>query len=90
MVHLDAITPVLPDSGNVEITGTVTNVSDDTFTRVNLHAFSSQGPIITADSLKESAAVDPAVFVGERELARSMVDYVMTRVGSAQAQAGSQ
>ena len=42
LVHIDAMTPVLPPSGDVEIAGTVTNVSDDTFTRVNLHAFSSE------------------------------------------------
>ena len=41
VVHIDTITSVLPRSGDVEISGTVTNVSDDTFTRVNLHAFSS-------------------------------------------------
>ena len=42
VVHIDTITPVLPRSGDVEIAGTVTNVSDDTFTRINLHAFSSR------------------------------------------------
>ena len=41
LVHIDTISPVLPTSGDVEIGGTVTNVSDETFTRVNLHAFSS-------------------------------------------------
>ena len=48
LVHIDAISPVLPSSGDVEIAGTVTNVSDETFTRINLHAFSSQAPIPTA------------------------------------------
>ena len=37
----------------MEIGGTVTNVSDETFTRVNLHAFSSETPI--RDSLTLSA-----------------------------------
>ena len=46
MVHIDTISPELPRKGDVEITGTVTNVSDDTFTRINLHAFSSQDPIL--------------------------------------------
>jgi len=76
VVHLDTITPVLPRSGDVEITGTVTNVSDDTFTRVNLHAFSSQGPIITSASLAESAAVDPTIFVGERVTVPGTFDTV--------------
>jgi len=66
LVHIDSITPVLPRSGDVEIGGTVTNVSDDTFSRINLHAFSSESPIPDALSLSQSAAVDPSLFVGER------------------------
>ncbi len=66
VVHLDAITAVLPRRGNVEITGTVTNVSDDTFTRINLHPFSSQSPILSAGALAESAAIDPGAYVGPR------------------------
>ncbi len=66
VVHLDTISPELPRTGDVEITGTVTNVSDDTFTRVNLHAFSSQAPILDAVNLAASAAVDPSIYVGER------------------------
>ena len=60
------MTPVLPPSGEVEIAGTVTNVSDDTFTRVNLHAFSSEQPIPDALSLSQSALIDPTLFVGDR------------------------
>ena len=66
VVHLDTVSPELPRTGDVEITGTVTNVSDDTFTRVNLHAFSSQAPILDAVNLAASAAVDPSIYVGER------------------------
>ncbi len=66
LVHLDTISPVLPRSGDVEITGTVTNTSDDTFTRVNLHAFSSQSPIPDSTALAASAAIDPTEFVGPR------------------------
>lgn len=66
LVHIDTISPELPRSGDVEITGTVTNVSDDTFTRVNLHAFSSQTPILDAATLAVSATVAPTEFVGQR------------------------
>ena len=66
VVHIDTMTPVLPRNGDVEITGTVTNVSDDTFTRVNLHPFSSETPILDALNLKQSAEIDPTQFVGER------------------------
>ena len=60
LVHLDTIDPVLPRSGDVDITGTVTNVSDDTYTRINLHAFSSESPILDTINLTASAAIDPS------------------------------
>ena len=66
VVHIDAMSPVLPGKGDVEISGTVTNVGDETFTRINLHAFSSQAPILDASSLLNSAASDPTLSVGER------------------------
>ena len=66
VVHIDTIDPVLPRSGDVEITGTVTNVSDDTYTRINLHAFASANPILDSPNLVISAASDPAEAVGER------------------------
>ncbi|WP_322920622.1 DUF6049 family protein [Nocardioides renjunii] len=76
VVHLDTITPVLPSTGDVEITGTVTNVSDETFTRVNLHAFSSQQPILDSPNLNESAGVDPGVYVGPRVTVPGTFDTV--------------
>lgn len=66
LVHIDAIDPVLPRSGEVEISGTVTNVSSETFTRVNLHVFSSQTPILDSATLRDSAASDPTAYVGPR------------------------
>lgn len=66
VVHLDTMTPELPRNGEVEISGTVTNVSDETYTRINLHAFSSATPILDAASLATSATSDPTQFVGER------------------------
>ena len=66
VVHIDTITPVLPRSGTVEITGTVTNVSEDTYTRINLHAFSSANPILDSVTLIDSAASEPDADVGPR------------------------
>lgn len=66
VVHLDTLSPELPRNGDVEISGTVTNVSDETYTRINLHAFSSATPILDAASLATSATSDPTQFVGER------------------------
>jgi hypothetical protein len=66
LVHIDTISPALPRSGDVEITGTVTNTSDETYTRVNLHAFSSQSPILDSNALAASALIDPTQDVGPR------------------------
>ncbi|CAM3862389.1 DUF6049 family protein [Nocardioides zeicaulis] len=67
VVHIDSIDPVLPRSGKVRITGTVTNTSDVTFTRVNTHAFASQSPILAPLLLANSAStVPPSAYVGER------------------------
>ncbi|NYE36363.1 hypothetical protein F4692_001467 [Nocardioides cavernae] len=66
VVHIDAMSPELPRRGDVEISGTVTNVSDETYTRINVHAFSSATPILDAANLATSAISDPSQFVGER------------------------
>lgn len=66
LVHIESISPELPRNGDVEITGTVTNVSDETYTRINVHAFSSETPILDAPSLATSATGDPTEFVGAR------------------------
>ncbi|GAA1436435.1 hypothetical protein GCM10009641_35640 [Mycobacterium cookii] len=76
VVHLDTISPELPRTGDVEITGTVTNVSDETFTRINLHAFSSQAPIPTTTALAESVTIDPAEYVGQRVTVPGTFDTV--------------
>jgi hypothetical protein len=76
LVHLDSISPVLPGTGDVEITGTVTNVSDDTFTRINLHTFSSQSPILDSATLVSSAASDPAEDVGPRVTVAGTFDTI--------------
>ncbi|WP_374454059.1 DUF6049 family protein [Nocardioides sp.] len=68
VVHIDSISPVLPTSGDVEITGTVTNVGDETFTRINLHAFSSQSPIADSANLAASALIGPDTYIGEQRV----------------------
>ncbi len=76
VVHIDTINPVLPRNGTVEISGTVTNASPDTFTRINLHAFSSQSPLTDATTLAASAAIDPTEYVGPRVTAPGTFDTV--------------
>ena len=76
VVHLDEITKVLPKRGNVDITGTVTNVSPEQYTRVNLLAFASASPITDAVSLAASAAIDPEEYVGRRATTPGTFDTV--------------
>lgn len=76
VVHLDEITKVLPERGNVDITGTVTNVSSEQYTRVNLLAFASASPITDAVSLAASAAIDPEEYVGRRVTTPGTFDTV--------------
>jgi hypothetical protein len=78
VVHIDTISPELPRNGDVEITGTVTNVSDETFTRINLHAFSAQTPILDAATLNASLTVPPGEFVGQRVTEPGTFDTVDT------------
>jgi hypothetical protein len=68
IVHLDSIDPAaLSDNDRpVRITGTVTNQSAEPWTGVNLYAFRSTTPILSATSLADSAAIDPSAYVGDR------------------------
>ncbi|GAA3548890.1 DUF6049 family protein [Nocardioides daeguensis] len=68
-VSIDALTPgVLPRSGPLVISGTVTNVDLDTWQRVNLYPmFGSTAPPMTAEKQLASAiATDPEAEVGQR------------------------
>lgn len=65
-VHLDSITPVAREDRTVRVTGTVTNTTDEQWTRVNLHAFNSESPILDAPQLAVSAETDPSAYVGPR------------------------
>ena len=69
-VTIDSLTPsVLPASGKVTITGTVTNTTDETWTGVNVYPLTSTGlPITTVDQLDAAAHVPSDFVVGERIL----------------------
>ncbi|QBX55421.1 hypothetical protein EXE58_08115 [Nocardioides seonyuensis] len=66
VVHLDTITPVAREGRSVRMTGTVTNTTAEPWTRVNLHAFGSESPILDASQLAVSAETDPHADVGPR------------------------
>ncbi|MCW2736343.1 MAG: hypothetical protein JWN97_987 [Nocardioides sp.] len=76
LVHIDTISPVLPRSGDVEIAGTVTNTSDDTFTRINVHAFASQSPILESALLAVATTIAPTASVGERVIVPGTFDTI--------------
>lgn len=76
VVHLDEIDPTVPRRGDIRISGTVTNTSDDTFTRVNMHAFASQSPIL--DSLTNAAAIPATADVGGRVTVPGTFDTIDT------------
>lgn len=66
-VTIDTLTPGdLPATGEVEVSGTVTNVDDETWTTVNLYPFLSDTPMRTPAELRVARRSDPLAFVGER------------------------
>jgi hypothetical protein len=78
-VRLDSLDPaVIPDRGRIEVTGTVTNRSQEEWTTVNLLAFSSSSPITDSPTLAAAAETDPAEPVGERVTVPGTFDTVET------------
>ena len=64
--------PVIPRSGPLELSGTITNVSDDTWSRINLYALVSNTPITTGHDLEVEAQTDP---VGNRIIENDPVTH---------------
>lgn len=67
-VTVESLNPsVIPKSGRVTVTGTVTNTSADTWSGVNLYPITSaSSPITSQAELGAAAASDPELVVGER------------------------
>ena len=74
-ISIDSLNPsVIPEQGNVTITGTVTNVSDEIWQDVNLYPVlpTEAGlPITTVSELDAAAQVPADLLIGERELSVS-------------------
>ncbi len=76
-VTLETLSPaVVPKRGPVQVTGSVTNESDETWTNVNLYAFSSRRPITTPEGLAAALEVEPGTAVGRRVVAADTFDSV--------------
>jgi hypothetical protein len=66
-VQMTGMTPaVVPTKGDLVISGTVTNVSTDEWSDINVAPFLSTEPITTRDDLATAAATDLAATVGNR------------------------
>jgi hypothetical protein len=66
-VTIEELTPgEIPGVGTVEVSGTVTNVDDETWTTLNLYPVIGDAPMTTAAELRAARRSDPLGFVGER------------------------
>ena len=66
-VTITGISPsVIPRRGPLELSGTLTNVSDETWSLINLYAVVSSTPIGIGRDLELNAQTDPALQVGNR------------------------
>jgi hypothetical protein len=66
-ISLDSMSPsTIPERGQITVTGTVTNTSEDVWTDLQVYLFRSQTPITTRAGLTEAVATDPATDVGPR------------------------
>lgn len=66
-VRIEEMTPaVLTGDGPVEISGTVTNASEETWTEINLAPFRSATPITDSATLNAAAQLPDDAYVGDR------------------------
>ncbi|MEQ4523067.1 DUF6049 family protein [Nocardioides kribbensis] len=66
-VTIESMTPsVVPESGPVRVTGTVTNLDDTAWSAINLYPVVGDAPLTTAGDLRAAVASDPLSYVGER------------------------
>lgn len=66
-VTIEELTPgEVPGVGSIEVSGTITNVDDETWTTLNLYPVIGEAPMTTAAELRKARRSDPLGFVGER------------------------
>lgn len=76
-VTMDSLTPsTLPRKGKVRVSGSVTNLSDETWTDINLYAFASSTPMTSSAELAAAADTPTDAVVGERILDDGTYDSV--------------
>lgn len=65
-VNISSMPTVIPPNGPIRVTGTVTNVSDEAWSLINVYAFVSGSPITNAAALELAAETDPLQPTGDR------------------------
>ncbi|WP_372727244.1 DUF6049 family protein [Nocardioides sp.] len=76
-VSIDDLAPsVVPRSGPVRMSGSVTNTDDETWYGINVHAFISGQPITTLSDLEATTDVAPGAPTGERITAPGTFDTI--------------
>jgi hypothetical protein len=74
-VEVDSLTPsTIPLRGDVTVTGTVTNRSDQSWTNLKAYMLTSGSPLTTEEELAEAAKSDPAAEVGARITTQGLYD----------------
>lgn len=69
-ISIDGLAPAtIPERGRITVSGSVTNVSGETWTDISLYPFVSTTPLTTRAELAEAVVSDPAVPVGDRVVA---------------------
>ena len=76
-VSIDSMSPAaIPATGDITVTGQITNQSDDTWTELNVYLLTSPGPFSTSEALLEAQQTDPASEIGDRLTAEELYDSV--------------
>lgn len=76
-ITIDTMSPaVVPDKGRITIRGSVTNVSDETWSSIAMYPFRSLDPLTTRGEIAEAAVSDPTSQVGERVLDEGPYDSI--------------
>lgn len=78
VVTMETLSPsVVPDSGRLEVTGSVTNTTSEEWRVVRMYALTSAAPITSSDELAAAVRTDPAVQVGERITVPGSYDEIL-------------
>lgn len=66
-VTIEELTPgYVPESGRIELSGTVTNTSDERWRAINVHAFVDDAPLTSAAEVATTRDIPEDAFVGDR------------------------